>query len=239
MTLNILSNNGEVDYIPGYGLGLFDLVLSYTGGKALDELTKRLGARHVAPLYGSVDPATHRRVAQHPRFVSDFSYLGTYAPDRQVQVEELFLTPASQLSTKKFCLGGAMYPPDFPWTPNTYFVRHLAPSEHPAFYSSSRLTLNVTRAAMAEMGYCPSGRLFEAAACGTPIVSDWWDGIDNFFEPGREILIARSSDDAIQAINSTDSELERLSSASQERVLAEHTAANRAAELVNLIESST
>jgi len=132
-----------------------------------------------------------------------------------------------------------MYPPDFPWTPNTYFVRHLAPSEHPAFYSSSRLTLNVTRAAMAEMGYCPSGRLFEAAACGTPIVSDWWDGIDNFFEPGREILIARSSDDAIHAINSTDSELERLSSASQERVLAEHTAENRAAELVNLIESST
>jgi spore maturation protein CgeB len=185
-----------------------------------------------------VDPAAHKRVAQHPGFASDFSYLGTYAPDRQSQVEELFLKPAGQLSTKKFCLGGAMYPPDFPWTQNTYFVRHLAPSEHPAFYSSSRLTLNVTRAAMAQMGYCPSGRLFEAAACGTPIVSDWWDGIDRFFEPGKEILIARSSEDAIQAINLPDSELQRLSSASQQRVLAEHTAANRAAELVNLIEST-
>jgi len=132
-----------------------------------------------------------------------------------------------------------MYPPDFPWTQNTYFVRHLAPSEHSAFYSSSRLTLNVTRAAMAQMGYCPSGRLFEAAACGTPIVSDWWDGIDVFFEPGREILIARSSEDAIQAINLPDGELEQLSSASKQRVLAEHTAANRAAELVHLIESTS
>jgi spore maturation protein CgeB len=91
---------------------------------------------------------------------------------------------------------------------------------------------------MAQMGYCPSGRLFEAAACGTPIVSDWWDGIDRFFEPGREILIARSSEDAIQAINLPDGELEHLSSASQQRVLDEHTAANRAAELVDLIEST-
>lgn len=238
VTLNTLSRHGDVDYIPTCGLGPFDLVLSYTGGKALDELSARLGARRVAPLYGSVDPATHKRVAPQASFASDFSYLGTYTRDRQPQVEELFLKPAGQLSTKKFCLGGAMYPPDFPWTQNTYFVRHLAPSEHPAFYSSSRLTLNVTRAAMAQMGYCPSGRLFEAAACGTPIVSDWWDGIDRFFEPGNEILIARRSEDAIQAINLPDGELEHLSLASQERVLAEHTAANRAAELVNLIEST-
>src|SRR5205814_4773634 len=236
VTLNSLSREGDVDYIPTYGLGPFDLVLSYTGGKALDELSSKLGARRIAPLYGSVDPATHKRVAPQASFASDFSYLGTYAPDRQPQVEELFLKPAGQLSSKKFCLGGAMYPPDFPWTQNTYFVRHLAPSEHPAFYSSSRLTLNVTRAAMAQMGYCPSGRLFEAAACGTPIVSDWWDGLDHFFEPGREILIAQSAEEAVQALNLDPGELETVSRASQERILSEHTADKRAAQLVDLVE---
>jgi spore maturation protein CgeB len=239
VTFSELDRKGSVDYLPAQGLRDFDLVLSYTGGKALDELKTRLGARRVAPLYGSVDPAVHNRVPENPRFASDFSYLGTYAADRQPQVEELFLKPANRLADRKFCIGGAMYPADFPWTANTHFVRHLAPPDHPAFYSSSRLTLNVTRAAMAEMGYCPSGRLFEAAACGTPMVSDWWDGLDHFFEPGKEILIADSAKDAIDAINLSDSELQQLSSASQERVLAEHTAANRAAELVRLVEAIT
>lgn len=237
VTLSELNRTGDVNYLPPYGLEPFDLVLSYTGGRALAELKSCLGGRRVAPLYGSVDPAVHKRVQENPSFASDFSYLGTYAPDRQAQVEELFLKPANRLVEKKFCLGGAMYPEDFPWTANTYFVRHLAPPDHPAFYSSSRLTLNVTRAAMAQMGYCPSGRLFEAAACGTPIVSDRWDGLDHFFEPGKEILIADDAEGAIQAINLSDSELQQLSSASQERVLAQHTAANRAGELVSLIEA--
>jgi spore maturation protein CgeB len=237
VTLSELNRQGDVDYLPPYGLQAFDLVLSYTGGKALDELKTRLRARRVASLYGSVDPALHKRTQENPCFASDFSYLGTYAPDRQARLDELFLKPAKKLSQRKFCIGGAMYPADFPWTANTYFVHHLAPPDHPAFYSSSRLTLNVTRAAMTQMGYCPSGRLFEAAACGTPIVSDWWDGLDHFFQPGEEILIAKDAEDAIEAINLTDSELQRLSSASQERVLAEHTAANRAAELVRLVEA--
>jgi len=238
VTLNALGREGTVDYIPSYGLEPFDLVLSYTGGNALGELENRLGAKRVAPLYGSVDPSTHHPVPLDERFASDFSYLGTYAADRQQQLDELFLKPANQCPQKKFCIGGALYPPDFPWTGNTYFVRHVAPPEHPAFYSSSKLTLNVTRAAMAEMGYCPSGRLFEAAACGTPIVSDWWEGLNHFFEPGKEILIAKSSVDTEEALNLDTGELQAIARASQERTLAEHTASHRAAELVSLIEGS-
>lgn len=238
VTLDGLARNGEVNYIPVFGLEPFNLVLSYTGGDALTELSRQLGARRVAPLYGSVDPDVHRHVSCDPSFRSDFSYLGTYAADRQPQLEELFLSPAKKVPGKKFCIAGAMYPADFPWTSNTYFVRHLAPPQHPAFYSSSRMTLNITRSTMAQMGYCPSGRLFEAAACGTPIVSDWWGGLDTFFTPGDEILIARNSDDVLQAMNSEESELNRISCAARERVLAQHTAAHRASELISLIEAS-
>jgi spore maturation protein CgeB len=238
VTLNALGRHGTVDYIPSYGLEPFHLVLSYTGGNALRELQNQLGAKRVAPLYGSVDPSTHHPVPTDERFASDFSYLGTYAADRQQQLDELFLKPANQCPQKKFCIGGALYPPDFPWTGNTYFVRHVAPPEHPAFYSSSKLTLNVTRAAMAEMGYCPSGRLFEAAACGTPIVSDWWEGLNHFFEPGKEILIAKSSVDTEEALNLDTGELQAIARASQERTLCEHTASHRAAELISLIEGS-
>jgi spore maturation protein CgeB len=237
VTLNALGQDGEVPYLPNYGLEPFDLVLSYTGGKALRELQDRLGARRVAPLYGSVDPSVHKRVPALEQYSSDFSYLGTYAADRQTQLEELFLQPARKCPDKTFRVGGALYPDGFPWTQNMYFVRHVPPPEHPAFYSSSALTLNVTRAAMASMGYCPSGRLFEAAACGTPIVSDRWDGLDEFFEPGWEILIAECAGDVIDALSLERGELAQLANHAQERVLAEHTAKKRAQELVNLIEA--
>lgn len=238
VTLNELDEQRSVDYIPSYGLAPFDLVLSYTGGKALTELCSRLGAKRVEPLYGCVDPECHHPVAAEPRFRSDLSYLGTYAADRQSQLEALFLSPARRLPDLKFCIGGALYPPDFPWSTNIFFRRHLAPPEHPAFYSSSKLTLNVTRAAMARMGYCPSGRLFEAAACGTPIVSDWWDGLTEFFRPGEEILIVQNAEDVIRALELEENELRRLARASQERALSEHTAERRARELVGLIEAS-
>jgi spore maturation protein CgeB len=114
----------------------------------------------------------------------------------------------------------------------------VAPPEHPAFYSSSTLTLNVTRAAMVEMGYCPSGRLFEAAACGTPVVSDWWEGLDRFFEPDREILIARCADDAIRALTLPPDALRRIGEAARLRFMREHTAMHRARELVELLESA-
>ena len=238
VTLEKLQQNEAVSYIPSYGLSGFDLVLSYVGGRALDELQRLLGARRVAPLYGSVDPGLHRPVARSSHYDSDLSYLGTYASDRQQTLEELFIQPAHRLPKKKFLLGGAQYPEDFPWSENVWFVRHVPPAEHPAFYSSSRATLNVTRAAMASYGYCPSGRLFEAAACETAIVSDSWEGLEQFFEPGRELLVAKFSSDVVQALSRSPEQLRRVGKAARERALGAHTARHRSQELLNLLEAA-
>jgi spore maturation protein CgeB len=231
VTLDSLARGEPVPYLPPGGLGDFDLVLSYTGGEALEQLKSRLGARRTAPLYGSVDPEVHRPTPPTGGYRADLSYMGTYAADRQPTLERFFLEPARKLPAQRFVIGGAQYPHDFPWLPNLFFVRHLPPAEHPAFFSSSRLTLNVTRRAMAEMGYCPSGRLFEAAACGTPVLSDEWEGLDAFFTPGEEVLIARTTDDALAALEAPAERLARVGRNARERALAEHTADHRAAEL--------
>ncbi|MBX6330950.1 MAG: glycosyltransferase [Gemmatimonadaceae bacterium] len=238
VTLARVGAGKPVPYLPARGLGDFDLVLSYTGGRALDALQSQLGAGRVAPLYGSVDPAVHRRVPPVEAYRSHLSYLGTYADDRQRALETLFVVPARHLPHRRFLIGGAQYPPSFPWTDNIYFKRHLPPSEHPAFYSSSRLTLNITRQAMAEMGDCPSGRLFEAAACGAPVLSDSWEGLDAFFTPDREILVATDTNTAIAAIERSDAELAAVARAARERTLAQHTAEHRAAELEAIIEDA-
>jgi spore maturation protein CgeB len=237
VTLARLSAGEPVAYIGPRGLRDFDLVLSYTGGEALEQLRTRLGARHTVPLYGSVDPELHRPTAPVEHYRADLSYLGTFAPDRQAVLEELFIEPARRRSEQRFLMGGAGYPAGFPWTPNLFFVRHLPPAEHAAFFSSSRLTLNVTRAAMAALGWCPSGRLFEAAACGVPIVSDSWEGLDTFYEPGREMLLARDAAEVCAAIDLSDAELKRIAEAARERTLTQHTAERRAAELVAILES--
>jgi spore maturation protein CgeB len=231
VTLDQLKQGKPVFYLGPRGLGDFDLVLSYTGGTALDELRDRLGARRVAPLYGHVDPEVHRPMPPAPQYRADLSYLGTYAEDRQAALERLFIEPARRLPGLRFLIGGAQYPHQFPWTDNIYFVRHLPPEEHPAFFCSSRLTLNVTRAAMAAMGYCPSGRLFEAAACGAPLLSDCWEGLDRFFTPGEEIAVAKTTEDAIAALQLSDAELARMAAAARERTLAEHTSDRRALDL--------
>ena len=238
VTLHALASGSAVEYLPADGLGGFDLVLSYTGGPALDALTHRLHARRVAPLYGFVDPAAHQPADPDRAFVSDLSYLGTYAADRQARLQELLLEPARRVPSQRFLIGGAMYPQDFPWAENIFFVRHVPPELHPAFFSSSRLTLNITRAAMAAYGWCPSGRLFEAAACGTPLLSDVWEGLDTFFTPGEEILLAESADDVLTALNRSPEQLRRMAARARERVLAEHTAAHRASELEALLEAA-
>lgn len=238
VTLEAIRAGRAVPYIGPRGLRDFDLVLSYTGGPALDELRTLLGARRVAPLYGHVDPQVHRRAPPAPHYTADLSYLGTYAADRQAAVEALLIEPARRLPQRVFLIGGAQYPQDFPWTANIRFARHLPPAEHPAFFSSSRLTLSVTRRAMALNGHCPSGRLFEAAACGTPVLSDEWAGLDEFFRPGREILVARTTGDAVAALELGDDELARIARAARERVLAAHTSAHRARELETLVESA-
>lgn len=238
VTLESFRSNGSVEYIPPYGLGDFNLVLSYVGGRALDGLKQIFGARHVAPLYGSVDPEVHKPVAPSDHYSSDLSYLGTYAADRQDSLHKLFLQPAQRLPDCKFVLGGAQYPDDFPWNENIWFVRHVPPPEHPAFYSSSKATLNVTRGAMANFGYCPSGRLFEAAACETPVVSDSWEGLEEFFDPGSEIVVASSADDVVEAIELDREDLRRIGKAARERVLSAHTAEHRSREFVDLVEAA-
>lgn len=174
VTLTLLDRGETVEYLPPQGLKDFDLVLSYAGGHALTLLESRLGARMVAPLYGWLDPRQHCAQSSQPEFHGDLSYLGTYSEDRQETLSELLLQAAGHLPDKRFVIAGALYPQSFPWSSNIFFVRHLAPATHGAFYCSSRLTLNVTRRAMVELGYCPSGRLFEAAACGVPVLSDSW-----------------------------------------------------------------
>lgn len=237
VTLSRLDRGEAIGYIGARGLKDFDLVLSYTGGTALEALKTRLGARRTAPLYGHVDPQVHKPAAPDSRFAADLSYLGTYAQDRQAALEALLVGPAHQRPKQRFVIGGTQYPEDFPWAANIFFVRHLSPEQHPVFYASSRLTLNVTRQAMAQMGWCPSGRLFEAAACGVPIVSDNWAGLGAFFEPGREILVAQSMEDAVAALDLSEAELHRIGEAARARVLRDHTSERRAENLEALLHA--
>ena len=228
VTLDVLESGKPVPYLPTQGLSDFDLVLSYTGGKALTELQTRLGARTVVPLYGFVDPEAHAPAAAREEFRGILSYLGTYAADRQPALQRLFVEAAQQWPAHRLVIAGAQYPADFPWTPNIYFVQHLPPSLHPAFFCSSRATLNITRAAMAQYGYCPSGRLFEAAACGATILSDYWEGLDAFFEIGEEILCVKSTEDVLQGLALPDEQLRAMAMAARERTLEQHTAERRA-----------
>jgi spore maturation protein CgeB len=173
VTLSRIGRGEATGYVGTAGLSDFDLVLSYTGGRALDELATRLGARRVAPLYGHVDPAVHRPTVPVERFRADLSYLGTYAADRQAALLALFVEPARRRPERRFLIGGAQYPADFPWTPNIYFVRHLPPPAHPAFFSSGRLTLNVTREPWRQWGgvlrgACSRPRRPACRSCPTP-----------------------------------------------------------------------
>ena len=236
VTLAGLEDGQTVAYLPESGLGSFDLVLSYTGGRALGELRTRLGARRTAPLYGSVDPENHFPAPSREEFRATLSYLGTYAADRQVALERLFLGAAERLPEERFLIGGAMYPQDFPWQPNVHFKSHVPPPHHPSFFSSSRATLNITRGVMARYGFCPSGRLFEAAACGVPLLTDAWEGLEDFFDLSNEILRVETADDVVGALQLSDHELRGLAERARERTLADHTGDCRVDELERLCE---
>ncbi len=236
VTLDALAAGRAVPYLPAYGLGPFDLVLSFTGGRVLEELRSRLGARVVAPLYGSVDPKSHVRTRERDDLRCVLSYLGTYAEDRQVALEELFWRSAEKLPNSRFLLCGSQYPTRAELIANVTMLHHLPPGEHAAFYSSSRTTLNLTRRAMADYGFCPSGRLFEAAACGTAILSDLWEGLGTFFEFEREILVVTSTQDVLNALSLSDAELKEVGDAAQARVLKDHTGEARIKELESLCD---
>ena len=233
ITLELLDRGAWPPWLPAGGLAAFDRVLSFTGGAALDALRTRLSARNVAPLYGSVDPAVHAPRSDPAAW--DLSYLGTYAVDRQPMLERLLVRPAVLRPEREFVVAGSQYPDTITWPSNVRRLEHVPPAEHAAFYRSARLTLNVTRAAMARLGHCPSGRLFEAAACGVPVLTDRWWGLERFFEPGSEILVAADSDDALAIIERDPEELAEIGEAARRRVLACHTGLHRAAELVELL----
>jgi spore maturation protein CgeB len=234
VTLKNLQAAG-VEYITAGQIPAYDLYLSFTGGSILRELEETWGARHVRPLYGCVDPEVYIRAPARPEFQCRLSYMGTHSADRQHNLEQLFLGPARRLPQERFVLAGSLYPRDWRWPANVVRFDHVAPAEHPALYSSSRATLNITREGMARTGYCPSGRFFEAAACGTPILTDWWEGLRDFFGP-EEIAVVRDEDDVIAALERGEAELARMAGRARQRTLEEHSGECRARQLINYCE---
>ncbi|HET7369321.1 MAG TPA: glycosyltransferase, partial [Gammaproteobacteria bacterium] len=222
----------EPDLIPRY-----DLYLSFTGGPVLTQLENEYGARRARPLYCSVDPDIHYPDKASTRW--DLGYLGTYSADRQPRVERLLLEPARRAPNCDFVVAGAQFPANVHWPPNVEHLEHVAPAAHRGFYNAQRFTLNVTRDAMIAAGYAPSVRLFEAAACSVPVISDRWNGLDTFFDPGREILIAADTESVLDyLVNLPDDERVAIGQRARDRVMATHTAAHRARELVGHLMAS-
>ncbi len=210
------------DLIPGY-----DVYFSFTGGPILDRLMRRYGSPSARALYCSVDPQAYPALETPKRW--DLSYLGTYSPDRQPTLGRLLVEVARRAPDLSFVVAGPQYPAGLDWPANVQRIDHVPPNRHPSFYAASRFTLNVTRADMIAAGYSPSVRLFEAAASGTPIISDIWDGLETLFRPDREIVLAADPADVL-AVLSGWSEGRRLAvaDAARARVLAEHSAEIRA-----------
>jgi spore maturation protein CgeB len=212
----------EPGLIPGY-----DVYFSFTGGPILDQLMRGYGSPAARALYCSVDAEAYPMLEEAKLW--DLSYLGTYSADRQATLESLLLEPARRAPDLRFVVAGPLYPDDIAWPPNVERIEHIPPDRHPSFYAKSRFTLNVTRADMVAAGYSPSVRLFEAAACRTPIVSDLWKGIDTIFAPGEEIVLSRNADDTLDALTTwSEQRRVRVAEAARRRVLADHTAQHRA-----------
>jgi spore maturation protein CgeB len=213
------------DVIPGY-----DVYLSFTGGPTLRHIEEHYGSPAARPLFCSVDPEAYPPLDVAKSWA--LSYLGTYSPDRQPILERLLIEPARRLPDLRFVVAGPQYPADIEWPANVERIDHLPPAEHPGFYSASRFTLNVTRADMVKAGWSPSVRLFEAAACGVPVISDKWEGLGELFAPGREIHLADGSDDVVRILSgASEAEAAAMGEAARSRVLQGHSASHRAAEL--------
>jgi spore maturation protein CgeB len=221
---------GEEDYLSAGQIPDYDLYLSFTGGPTLRRLEQTYGAPAAQALYCSADARAYRPIQVAPRW--DLSYLGTYSADRQPTLERLLIEPARRAPQLRFVVAGPQYPAEIAWPANVERLEHVAPADHPAFYGASRFTLNVTRQDMIAAGFSPSVRLFEAAACATPIISDAWPGLDSLFQPSREILLAEGPDAVLQAlIAMPEDERRAIGAAGRRRVLIAHTAEHRAAEL--------
>ena len=228
---------GDFEYLSPDLIPAYDVYLSFTGGPTLGHLERRYGSPAARALYCSVDPEAYPALEREARW--DLSYLGTYSPARQPPLERLLVEPARRAPHLRFVVAGPQYPADIPWPANVERIDHVPPAEHPAFYAASRYTLNITRADMIRAGFSPSVRLFEAAACGTPIISDVWDGIETLLSPGREIVLARSPEDVLAVLTEASGETrQRIAEGARGRVLAEHTAAHRAATLEGAIREA-
>ncbi|MBJ6726078.1 CgeB family protein [Geomesophilobacter sediminis] len=221
---------GKCAYLSRELIPRYHLYLSFTGGPTLGALERDYGAPRARALYCSVDPELHYPIPRPHRW--DLGYLGTYSDDRQPTLERLLVRPALLWGEGRFVVAGSQYPEQIPWPANTGRIEHLAPESHREFYTAQRFTLNVTRRDMIAAGYSPSVRLFEAAACGVPLVSDRWPGLEEFFTPGVEILVAENEKDVLCYLRELP-ESERLGVArrARERALAFHSAARRAQEL--------
>lgn len=222
------------EYLNAELIPRYDLYLSFTGGPILRHIEQYYYAQEARPLYCGVDPEVYQPVQVQPGW--DLGYLGTYSADRQPALNELLIEPARCWPAGHFSVAGPQYPVGMNWPSNVHRVEHLSPQEHPTYYSAQRFTLNVTRADMVRAGYCPSVRLFEAAACGVPIVSDSWPGLDGFFKIGSEILTAGSHRQMLQILQELpEPQRQEIGQRARQRVLREHTAAHRAAELERYI----
>lgn len=222
----------ECEYLSPDLIPRYNVYLSFTGGPTLLRLQREFGSPMARPLYCSVDAERYQPRDAAPQW--DLGYLGTYSHDRQPTVRELLIKPAARWDAGRFIVAGPQYPASINWPVNVQRIDHLPPDEHPVFYSSQRFTLNVTRTDMRRAGYSPSVRLFEAAACGTPIISDYWNGLDELFHLGEELLVARCANDVLQMLREMpESQRHAIGQAARRRVLASHTAEHRAEELEN------
>lgn len=228
---------GDYEYLAPRQVAAYQLYFSFTGGPTLERLEQEFGSPAARPLYCSFDPMLYApEPAVQPRW--DLGYMGTWSEDRQPTVERLLVGAARVWGGGRFVVAGPQYPADVHWAPNIERIEHLAPREHRHFYCSQRFTLNVTRAAMIEAGWAPSVRLFEAAACATPIISDAWPGLDSLFRPDEEVLIARTTRDVIDwLVDLPEPERRAIGERARERVLREHSAAHRALELEQHVRS--
>jgi spore maturation protein CgeB len=229
VTLGKLARD-DYEYLSPSLIPRYDLYLSFSGGPSLTTLEQSYGSPMARPLYCAVDPSLYYPEERAAEW--DMGYMGTYSDDRQPPLDSLLLEPARRWPEGRFVVAGPQYPESIRWPANVRRIEHLPPAEHRAFYNAQRFTLNVTRADMVRTGYAPSVRLFEAAACATPIISDEWEGLDTIFRVGEEILVAHSAEESLRFVRETPEEERRaIGERARARVLSEHTAAHRAAEL--------
>jgi spore maturation protein CgeB len=215
----------------------YDLVLTYGGGPPVVAEYTRFGARRCAPIYNALDPTTHHPVPPDARYAGDLAFLGNRLPDRESRVHAFFLTPARKSPQRRFVLGGAGWDRDIELPPNVAAIGHVYTRDHNAFNCSPRAVININRDSMADVGYSPPTRVFEAAGAAACLLCDAWEGVEEFLEPGREVLCVRSGDEVAELLTElTDAQARRIGAAARRRVLAQHTYAQRARELQDLLD---